>query len=72
MAKLRIHIKVVILKMITGSISNKLKITIATEPFTVKSKKDSIGITEEMKYMAEMLAIASMYEMELLKINSKT
>ena len=57
-AKFRIHIEAVMLSTMMSSTPNKRNKVTATEPFTSQSKITKPGITEEIKYMLEMIGIA--------------
>ena len=60
-AKLSIHMSVVIVTIVLGLMLKKEKIQIAIEPFKMKSNTDKIGVIEAIKYTPPMEVIASKY-----------
>jgi hypothetical protein len=70
-AKLKTHILVVIDKISIGLISKNEKTKIATDPFKTKSKIDSIGMREAIKYILVIPAIAFQYEISIVKMRIK-
>jgi len=57
MAKLRIHIEAVILRIMISLTSKNRNNVTATDPLTSQSKRTNPGIIEEIKYIENMTGI---------------